>query len=213
MVTLELRRRRLVGTCMLLGPLVMLAADVVLRAGRFEYPADYLWTIGLQIAMVLLVGAVLGLIHVLRPAADRTVLTAGCLAVIGLMYGFGMQVLFRARAVLYAQLDAAAWTGVEPVLFGMPMVASSVIPGLLFPIGTVTLGCVALATGRLPKPLAALLCLGAVLFPIGRIGGFWWVTIASDLCLAFALGWLGRLVNAGTPGEAVPEAPVAAQPA
>jgi hypothetical protein len=75
------------------------------------------------------------------------------------------------------------------------------LPGLAFPVGLLVLS-FGLFRVRVVSPLvAALLALGAILFPIGRIGGIAAAVIASDVALSVAMGLIGWRVLRWTAAE------------
>jgi len=70
--------------------------------------------------------------------------------------------------------------------------------GIFFPIGLLILAA-CLYRNRIVSPIVALaLAAGAILFPVGRIGGFWWAVLGSDILLIAAFGLIGwRLFSVG----------------
>jgi hypothetical protein len=86
--------------------------------------------------------------------------------------------------------DAMARGGVPQFLFLFPL------PGLAFPVGLLILSAALLWARVVPAPAAILLALGAVLFPVGRIGGIEAAMLASSAAIAASMGWTGwRVLN------------------
>lgn len=79
-----------------------------------------------------------------------------------------------------------------------PMVWFSIVPtGILYPVGLMTLGVTLFAARPVPRWIGALLFLGALLFPVGRIGRAMWAIVASDLLLGTTFALLGFFVWSG----------------
>jgi hypothetical protein len=63
--------------------------------------------------------------------------------------------------------------------------------GILFPISLLTLGVGLFRTGVTPKWVAALLGIGAILFPLGHIGSMQIVTHVAETLLLIPMLWIG----------------------
>jgi hypothetical protein len=175
---------RIAGISAILAPLMLLAGDLLLVVGgrRFE------WTVALWLAFVLFVPAIFGLTYFAVANGDRMALAGGASAFFGAIAGASMQILFRVYVVLE---EAAATQAVELLRSTFKLIATTQMIGIFFPIGLILLS-ISLYRSRAVKPiLAALLAAGAVLFPIGRIGGFAWAFIGSDILLTAAFGLIG----------------------
>ncbi|MBV9496177.1 MAG: hypothetical protein JOZ54_18155, partial [Acidobacteria bacterium] len=135
--------------------------------------------------MVLLVGAVLGVTRLLRERADVAGLVGGALTIAGWAVGI--------RILAVGQLESLAPDAMHKLLFGTPLVWQSIVPmGLLFPIGAIVLGITLLVARAAPWPIGALLILGGLCFPIGRIGFVGWALVGADVLLGAAftsIGW------------------------
>jgi hypothetical protein len=194
-------RRKGAAVCLLAAPLLMLAGDVL----RQWAGAQRAWLVMLKLAFALFVGAALAVVHLTRTRADRAGLVGGALAVVGCLAGSG---IITAGAV-FAAVDGAGLdetatraveaalsrSGVGGYLFLYPL------PGLAFPAGFLVLG-LALARARVVAPLAAgALALGALLFPVGRIGGVEWAVLGSGLGMTAGLALVARRVVGMSAGE------------
>jgi hypothetical protein len=195
--TADVVRRRGAALCLLAAPALMLAGDVL----RYWAGAQHAWLVMFKLSFALFVGAALGMVGLTRGRADGAGLLGGALAVVGCLAGVG---ILTANAVLgpveAAGLDEAATRAVE-----VSMMRSGVggyvflypLPGLAFPAGFLVLA-YALRRSRAASTTAALLVgLGALLFPVGRIGGVEAAVMGSGLALTLgmsltALRLLGR---------------------
>ena len=196
----ELRRKG-AAVCLLAAPLLMLAGDVL----RQWAGAQRAWLFMLKLAFALFVGAALAVVHLTRARADRAGLVGGALAVVGCLAGSG---IITAGAVFAAVdgagLDDAAMRAVEAA-FGSSDVRGYLflypLPGLAFPAGFLVLS-LALVRARIVAPLAAVaLALGALLFPVGRIGGVEWAVLGSGLGMTVGLALVALRVLGMSAGE------------
>lgn len=179
------------------APLLLTAGDTV---GVLTKHETIPWTLLLFLSFCAFVPAIFALAHLVRTRAPRAGLLLGAVAFMGAMFGAAMQAFFRTGIALQRASDPAqtaaltaaaerAWA--PPSLFFMTTVA----PGLFFPLGMLMLG-VALAVGRqVPRGAALLLCLGALLFPVGHAVGIPAALIGGDLVLLAALGWIAAEVR------------------
>jgi hypothetical protein len=196
----ELRRAG-AAACLLAAPLLMLAGDVLRVAGG----AHLAWLVMFKLAFALFVGAALAVAHLTSERADRTGLVGAALAVVGCLAGSG---IVTANAVLApietAGLDAAATQAIEAAFKASSAggyVVLYPLPGLAFPVGFLVLAC-ALLRARVVSPVAAAaLALGALLFPVGRIGGFDWAVIGSGVGMSLGLGTTALRVLGKSAGE------------
>jgi hypothetical protein len=174
---------RAAGVCSIVAPLFMLAADLLQIGGlKFEF------TIVLWLAFVFFVPAILGLTYLAASYGSRLALIGGASAYFGAMAGASMQVLFRVWAVLEEQNSPQT---IELLQKTLKLIATTQMIGIFFPIGLLTLA-VCLYRNRVVSPIVVLsLAVGAILFPVGRIAGFWWAFIGSDLLLVVAFGLIG----------------------
>lgn len=189
--------RRPATLALVAAPLLLTAGDTL---GMLTRQETIHWTLLLWLSFVVFVPAVFALAHLVRTRAPRAGLVLGGVALFGTMMGASMQVFFRAGIALQQASDAAATAAIEPVaqrawappsLFFMTTVA----PGLFFPLGMLGLG-IALAVGRqVTRGAALLLCLGAVLFPVGHAVGIPVALIGGDLVLVAALSWIAAEVR------------------
>ncbi|MDQ4120174.1 MAG: hypothetical protein M3209_01745 [Acidobacteriota bacterium] len=164
------------GVCSLLAPLVLIVADLLLIVGEMMFE----WTIGLWLAFVLFVPAILGLSVVLFNAGSRRLaLIGGASAFFGAMAGAGMQVLFRVYAVLS---EHGAEQAIELLRGTFKLIASTQMIGLFFPIGLILLA-VGIYQSRIFNPTISFLPIaGAIFFPVGRIGGSTTAVSAAVFC-------------------------------
>lgn len=189
----ELRRKG-AGLCLIAAPALMLCADAL----RIGAGMTYTWLVLLKLSFAFFVAAILALVHLLRPHADRTGLAGGALGVVGCLAGASIVTTAMITWSLEtAALGEPAARAVEAAMQKggvAPFVLLYPLPGLAFPAGLLVLG-FGLLRARVTTPLVALLlALGAVLFPIGRIGSLDAAVLASGLSLTVAMGIIGRQV-------------------
>ena len=180
---------RIAGICSITAPLLMLAADLIGFGGmRFEY------TIVLWLAFVFFVPAITGLTYLAASYGSRLAILGGAAAYFGAMAGASMQILFR----VYAVLEEKNSPQIVEVLKGtLKLIATTQMIGLFFPLGLVALA-FCLYRYRIVSPATVLvLTFAALLFPVGRIGGFWWAITGSDILMIVAFTLIGRRLFSG----------------
>ncbi|HEY0172280.1 MAG TPA: hypothetical protein VGB98_14745 [Pyrinomonadaceae bacterium] len=207
-------RRAGAAACLLAAPLLMLAGDVLRVLGG----AQRAWLVMAKLAFALFVGAALAAVRLTSERADRAGLVGGALAVVGCLAGSG---ILTANAVLgsidTAGLDAAATGAVETALQTSGVggfVLFYPLPGLAFPIGFLVLAYALRRARAVPGVAVAALALGALLFPVGRIGGFEWAVMGSGVGMSAGLGLVALRVlgtSAGDWARARAAAPAAAE--
>ncbi|MEA2488872.1 MAG: hypothetical protein QOH21_664 [Acidobacteriota bacterium] len=155
-----------------------------------------------QIAMIgfvaplhvaLMAGALLGMTQLLRHRADRAGLIGATLVLLGWVVSTRIMVIGQLDALLTNGVPGVPANSLQKIFQHAPLVFASIFPlGLLFPIGLIVLGLTMAVARPIHRSAGVLLAIGGVLFPIGRIGGYEWAVVSSDLALAatFALtGW------------------------
>lgn len=181
---------RLAGLCAILAPLPLLAGSVMQIVGGFGFE----WTLAGWLSFVLFVPAIFGLTYLVARGGSRLGLWGGAAAFAGCMAGASMQVLFRVWAVLE---EAGTPEAIRLLQGSRKLIASTQMIGILFPLGLLILAA-STYRSRAASPLVALLlAAGAILFPVGRIGGSPFALIGSDLLLMAAFVMIGgRLLSA-----------------
>jgi hypothetical protein len=182
----EIRRRGAV-VCLFAAPALMLAGDAL----RYWAGAQRASFFMLKLSMALFAGAALALFGLTRGRADGAGLLGGALALVGCLAGSG---IITAGAILQS-FDAAALGEAAEQTFIASMERGGVwgfiflypLPGLAFPAGFLVFAH-ALWRARAASAAAALLvALGALLFPVGRIGGIEPAILSSSLALTLGL--------------------------
>ena len=203
-------RRRLGAFCLFAAPLLMLAGDAL----RIGAGAERAWLITFKLSFALFVGAALAIVSMTSERADRAGLVGGALAVVGCLAGSG---ILTATAVMSsfeaAALGEAAQRAVEVSMTNRGVgeyVILYPLPGLAFPAGFLVLS-YALRRARVVGPAAAAaLALGALLFPVGRIGRVDAAVLASGAAMSLGMALVGwRLLRGGKEELARREAPAA----
>ena len=180
-------KRKLAGVALILAPLLYFPADYA-----FYISKDFFlnFQVG-QVLVVVWLPAVLGMYHLFRGRADLWGVVAGGMTLTGLLASMGVFTFHVLRDVI----DRAA-TNPEQI---SPMIREgfeSVAPlvfmlALSFPLGMLLFGIGMLRYRFVPVWVGILWCLGAVLFPVGRIPDTALTVFSSDVLLLIALGWLG----------------------
>jgi hypothetical protein len=180
---------KIASVCGVAGTIILLLSDLFLIAtGRmFE------WTLGLWLAFLLIIPAVLGFTYHLVAKGSRLAYVGGASAFFGLMAGASMQVLFRVHAVLLEQGADAAVTQLRGT---MKLVATTQMIGLTWPLGLILLAIANLMVDRGRWLISVLFAIGAVAFPIGRIAGSNAGVIISGLVFVPAFYLVARLLSA-----------------
>ena len=179
--------RRKIGVASLIAaPAMMLVADLL----RFGAGMDYAWLVLMKLSFVSFLPAILAIVHLVSRRSDGIGLVGGGLAMAGVAAGYGIFTAFMMIWAIEATGDAAtigaveralAEAGVREYVFFYP------ISGLFFPIGLLVLS-VGLVKARAVSPaVVALFALGAVLFPVGRIGQVEAAVIGSGVALTIAM--------------------------
>lgn len=188
------------------APALLTIADAMQASDQFPFA----FTVVLWAAFVCFVPAIFALADLARRGAPALAMAGLASALVGTMAGAAMQVLFRTRAVLEgAAIDPAARAAAMGAIEGSaPLALSTLVPGLFFPIGLLVLAIALHRARAVPVWSAALLGLGAVLFPVGHAAGLVPALIGGDLVLLAALAPIGASLFRGA-GSRAP-APAAA---
>jgi hypothetical protein len=160
--------------------------------------ATYFWTDGrygasggtiLVLAMVVWAYGLIGLLGAVRPHAPRYAAVALPVFLYGIMGGaaFGFQGVFE--DVFDQSADASL-----DALAAHPVAANLLlwIPGPVMPLSLLALGAVLGRTRVIPLWSAALLCAGAVAFPVSRIPRIDLVAYLADALLVVAFAAIAR---------------------
>ena len=168
-----------------LGPVVLFGSDLFWGSGT---AASFEWTIGLWIAFMLMIPAVIGLTYILAANGSRLGVVGGLIAHIGLVAGASMQVLFRVYAVLEEQ---GATSTIEQLKSTFKLIAATQMIGLHWPVGLVLLSIACLTTRAVHIAVPILLVIGAIAFPIGRIAGSTLGVLVSGAVFVAAFSIIG----------------------
>lgn len=156
------------------------------------------------------IAGILGLVHVLRPKADAIGLVGGAVALLGIVSVSNIVLVQLVRAILEREL-AMAPDAVAQLLGRVWVVSYPLGPTL--PGGLFLLACGLLRVRVFPVWMAAMLLLGAMTFPAGRVFRLPWLLHVSDLVLTLgSVGIAWRLWQSPEPwaGERSPSAERAA---
>jgi hypothetical protein len=143
--------------------------------------------------VALMVGSLFGITQLLRHRAERAGLIGATLVLLGWTISTRIMVIGQLDALLTTGVPGVPADALQKIFQHAPLVFASIMPiGLLFPIGLIVLGLTMAIARPIHRGVGTLMAIGGVLFPLGRVGGYEWAVVASDLALAatFALtGW------------------------
>lgn len=199
-------RKMLAGACMVVAPLVLLAAVVIHPASDMDEAtqvatiADNLdaWYVAHLLALVaiaLMVPAVLGLMHMLREREVAFGHVGGGLAMLGLLAFTGIVAM---ELVMWQLVGAGETAQAVALLERLNETTGIVIPFVLVSFG-LSLGVACLAIGlyrarAVQSWMAISVAAGAVLFGAAIGSAMNWLTIVAAAFLVVGLGAIGRMV-------------------
>jgi hypothetical protein len=179
-------QRQVAGGCLIAGALLMPLSSF------FEYRDGMLFWAGVTgvLAYGLLAPGLLGLASLPRPKAPRLSVIGGLLLMLGAVGGTAFS-----TAQLFDWAEREAGTPPQTLEAINAIVEGRVFPvlvifGCLLPIGLVAIAIGLFRTAVVPPWSAVLLGLGAVLFPVGHIGGIELVTHVADALLLVPFVWI-----------------------
>jgi hypothetical protein len=203
-------RKTLAGACMVVAPLVLLAAMVIHPASDMDEAtqvatiADNLdaWYLAHLLALVsiaLMVPAVLGLMHMLREREVAFGHVGAGLAMLGLLAFTGIVAM---ELVLWQMAAGGDSREAVAVLERLNETAGIVVPFLFVSFGF-SLGVACLAIGlyrarAVQSWMAVSVAGGAVLFGFAMASAMNWLAIVAAAFLVVGLGAIGRMVLAET---------------
>ena len=184
------RRRHIAAMGLFVGPALFMIGEVVhhqievrpLLAAAISLLGLYLW-----------LGGILGLVHLLRPGADRLGLLGGAAAFLGLIAVTNIMVL----QLVFALVDRKVKTYPNLIteIFDNVLLVTYLF-GPVFPTALAVLACGLLSQRIFPNWVTVAFLVGAITFPAGRVGGMPWLIHVTDLVLtigAMGMGWhLGK---------------------
>jgi hypothetical protein len=176
---------KIAGVAAFLGPALLLLADIA----RVTVGMAFEWTIGLFLAMFLMMPCIIGVTYLAAARGSRLAIPAGCFAFFGLCAGAGMQALFRVHAVLEEQGRGDI---VEQLRHTFKLVAATQMIGLTWPIGLLLFAIASLRAWPGNYLLPLLFTAGAISFPIGRIAGSPVAVLLSGAIFVVLFGILGK---------------------
>lgn len=179
---------KLVGAAMIGAPLLMLLADV--NSLLFEYPRNFWFT---TMLLFLSFYAFLGLIHGLYYLSNATklALVGTLIASFGVLMG---ETIMGLERVAWAMNEAGLSADIDRTVNHPLVFFTSRQLGLTFPIGLIILSIALYKANAISMMTMALLIIGIVLFPIGRIIVGPSANVAGDLIMLFIYGKLGLSV-------------------
>ncbi|MBK8484427.1 MAG: hypothetical protein IPO86_09060 [Saprospiraceae bacterium] len=176
---------KLIGAAMIGAPLLMLLADT--NSLLFKYPKNFWFT---SILLFLSFYAFLGLIHGVHHLSNATKL-----ALIGtLIASFGVLVgetIMGLERVAWAMNEVGLSAEIDRTVHHPIVFSTSRQIGLTFPIGLIILSIALFKAKTISMVTMAILIIGIILFPIGRIIVGPSANIAGDLIMLIIYGKLG----------------------
>ena len=192
------RRRVLSGLCLVLLALIFLTNPLTLVVARGAQASPAVIALRGFLApvhMALLIGSLFGITQLLRHRADRAGLTGAALALMGWTAGVRIMTLGQMESLLKSGVTGLPQDTLQKMFEPAPMVLVSIVPpGILFPIGLVTLGITLIVKRPIDWRIGVLLTAGGILFPVGRAVRLEWAVTACDLTLGVTFGLLGWLI-------------------
>ncbi len=199
-------RKMLAGACMVVAPLVLLAAVVIHPASDMDeatqvatiadnLDAWYLAHLLALVAIALMVPAVLGLMHMLREREVAFGHVGGGLAMLGLLAFTGIVAM---ELVMWQLVGAGETAQAVALLERLNETTGIVIPFVLVSFG-LSLGMASLAIGlyrarAVQSWMAISVAAGAVLFGAAIGSAMNWLAIVAAAFLVVGLGATGRMV-------------------
>jgi hypothetical protein len=189
-VSTEATRHRHLSALCLLGLALLFVTNPLTKVLTPDENSSIVAVIGFVAVadMVLMVGALAGIVRLLSGKADRTALAGAAMTIIGWTASARIMAVFQMKLALAKGANAAvaqeafgAAIGSDSLVF-----ASFFVVGLLLPIGLITLGSALAITAPVSRWYGVLLTAGGVLFPIGRAVGNDVASTAADIVLATA---------------------------
>lgn len=179
------RRRIIAALCLIVGPALVLVADV-LSSHRLTFLTL------MAGAFILLLPAAFGVAHLLRARADWFgLLGAGC-SLIGLVASYGVMSVYRFATVYQRGVEAVSPNALQLALQAEPrLFVLTFLPAYFWPLGLFILSIGLILDRRFGMVTGCLLALGAILFPIGREAGIIMAVYPGDLLIFAGLGWIG----------------------
>jgi hypothetical protein len=191
---------RIAGICAFGGPILMVIGDLMHIFAGF----DFVWTIVMWSAMMMMIPATIGFTYLVAKGGGSLALVGGILAYFGLLAGASMQVLFRVYAVLS---EAGSTATIRQLGSTFKLVASTQIIGIAWPVGLLILSLICFRVRSISSIVPIVLIIGAITFPIGRIGDQGWAVILSGVTFVIGYGMLAQRLfqeaNAASGGSAV----------
>ncbi len=176
---------KLIGSAMIGAPLLMLLADA--NSLLFEYPKNFWLT---SILLFLSFYAYLGLIHGLYQLSNATKL-----ALVGtLVTSFGVlagETIMGLERVAWAMNEAGLSAEIDRTVHHPTVFSTSRQIGLTFPIGLIIMSIALYKAKAINMLTTAILIIGIILFPIGRIIVGPYANVAGDIIMLFIYGKLG----------------------
>lgn len=187
-------QEKVAGVCLIAGALLWAPTT------HFDYSGGLFWAgvFGLVI-YILFVPGLLRIARLLRQRAPRLSVVAGLLIAAGCVAGASFQ-----TALLHEWAARTAGTPEAMLAAIMEVTEGRVFPVLVifsiqFPISLLTLGVGLFRTRTAPTWVAVLLAIGAVVFPVGHIGGIQLLQHLAEVILLVPLVWLGLRFLRGVP--------------
>ena len=199
-------RKMLAGACMVVAPLVLLAATVIHPASDMDEAAQVAtiadnldaWYVAHLLALVsiaLMVPAVLGLMHMLREREVAFGHVGGGLAMLGLLAFTGIVAM---ELVMWQLAGAGETAQAVALLERLNETAGIVIPFVVVSFGfSLGLACLAIGLYRaraVQSWMAISAAVGAVLFGVAIGSALNWLAIVAAAFLVVGLGAIGRMV-------------------
>jgi len=184
------------GVCLIAAPLLSAISSPL----RFNEATLFAAGLTQMYSCVLFIPALFGLARLLHRTAPRLAVTGGLVGILGSVGGVNFATLLLYEwAARTAGADEATVGAITQTVQSRLWPALS-LPTIMFPISFLILSIGIIRTGVMPRWVGALLCVAAIIFPLGRIPDIQALFHLSDLLLFIPLAWIGlRYLTGPTP--------------
>ncbi|HEY9048989.1 MAG TPA: hypothetical protein VIN08_23980 [Ohtaekwangia sp.] len=179
--------RKLWGMSLLIAPAITIVGTLFWQQGE----AGIIGGTCIILATIFWIPAFIGLFSLLRDEMPVYALLGLMIAIYGCIGGnnFGFEAYYREIFSISGEQKRQAFSA-YPLAFNFVLFW----PGPLFPLSLLVLSINYLRKKSVPLWVAVMLCMGAVLFPAGRIPKIMWIALTTDFILAIPLLYIGNML-------------------
>jgi hypothetical protein len=189
--------RNLSAICLIAAPFLLLTGSISALISKDFNFASYIFG---KAGAAMFVFAIFVLVQMLKPEMEKLAVIAGGMAITGAISGTTLvSFVYYGNELKNSGLDAAALQSIKTALgsFYMTMVFVP-LPGLFLPIGLFVLSVGLFWKKIVPRPVAVVLAVAAISFPLGRIPQNATIFAITDSLFLISLGYVGWQVFSST---------------